>query len=342
MEKKKRPTAARRALMGMLSHVTGSHVIFDMMDYGNSLLLLYHNSDHHKGVFKNLIKQKEDALVHYISHNKNRLSSDEDCAGNTFWKIDGETLREINGHMDTLLSELKNQGTEGLILADWGHGKVSECSLFLPFLEELVQRCQTKSGKQRKKRIMLVNAFDASKVGSDFISRVIGLHQRTLILQEGHSTVILPELSPSLKSASPQVRVVPQSILEKFPRRHLEPIIFSLLEMEDTSGYQILKAINHRFHSDFPQSTLYRLLQRLEKEQKITRRSGKGRRVIYSLTQEGREELQEMKRYYLEAFSYFMAFINPSGSPPAEEEGDEAQMSLGLFMTEPEPLNRRS
>lgn len=337
---------------GVLSYSTASHLLFDKMDYGESLLLLYHKSDCHKQVFRNLIANTEGngMLVNYISHRKNRLKAEGPYAGYMFKQVDDKALREIKGHLDAHFSKLEEEGAKGLVLADWGQGKVGDCPLFAPFIEEFVQRCRSSSlsnwqklkGKKGKKRILLVNAFDVSQVETDFISKAISLHERTILLEEGHSTAILPKVSPSWKNVTPKIQLLPQPLLENLLKGNMEFIMLLQLEKGDKSGYQLLKHIAGGFHCILSQGTLYPLLYKLEKQGKIIRRNGKGREVIYSLGPEAEEALQTQKEHMLDTISHFAGLISASGKTQPDNEETEKQMSLPVFAADPNILNIKS
>ena len=84
-----------------------------------------------------------------------------------------------------------------------------------------------------------------------------------------------------------------------------------LLFLEDSgkSGYHILKDIAKHFHCILSQGTLYPLLYQLEKGNKIAKQNGKGREVVYTLTQEAKNELKLKKENCLKAYQHLASFF---------------------------------
>jgi DNA-binding PadR family transcriptional regulator len=90
---------------------------------------------------------------------------------------------------------------------------------------------------------------------------------------------------------------------------NLELITLLFLEDNSKSGYQILKDIAKHFHCILSQGTLYPLLYHLEKENKIAKQSGKGREIVYTLTQETKNELKSRKETALKSYQHLASFF---------------------------------
>ena len=129
------------------------------------------------------------------------------------------------------------------------------------------------------------------------------------LLQENLRSFKLPTVSPSIESVFPKFHVLPQKVLEKLTKDNLELITLLLLERSGKSGYQVLKDIASHFHCILSQGTLYPLLYQLERENEITKQNGKGREVIYSLSEETKKSLKERKESCLRSYQHLASFF---------------------------------
>ena len=155
----------------------------------------------------------------------------------------------------------------------------------------------------------LVNAFEITNLKDEFIHQILKLHQRVYLLQENLNTFMLPATSPSLETIFPKFHVLQQEVLQKLAKDNLELVALLLLESGNKSGYQILKDIASHFHCILSLGTLYPLLYQLEKENKIVKQNGKGREVIYTLTQDAKNELRLRKETCLNAYQHLASFF---------------------------------
>lgn len=155
----------------------------------------------------------------------------------------------------------------------------------------------------------LVNAFEITNLKDEFIHQILKLHQRVYLLQENLNTFLLPATSPSLETIFPKFHVLQQEVLQKLVKDNLELVVLLLLESGNKSGYQILKDIASHFHCILSLGTLYPLLYQLEKEGKITKQNGKGREVIYALTQETKSQLKSRKENCLKSYQHLASFF---------------------------------
>lgn len=82
----------------------------------------------------------------------------------------------------------------------------------------------------------------------------------------------------------------------------LEGCILSIISKEVTYGYELLIKLKDRGFSDMVEGTLYPLLLRLEKNGLITseklRQDNGVTRKYYYLTEVGKKELDDFKRYW--------------------------------------------
>jgi DNA-binding PadR family transcriptional regulator len=155
----------------------------------------------------------------------------------------------------------------------------------------------------------LVNAFRLPNLNDDFIQRLLQLHQIVYLLEEKRNTFLLPMISPATEMISPKFHVLPQEILEKLVKDNLELVVLLFLEEDGKSGYRILKDIASQFHCILSQGTLYPLLYRLEKEKKLLKQNGKGREVIYRLSEETEKQLEFRKKTCLKAYQHLGSFF---------------------------------
>ena len=148
-----------------------------------------------------------------------------------------------------------------------------------------------------------------TNLDNELIQELIRIHKRVYLLQENLSTFLLPTISPSTETIFPKHHTLPQRALERLVNDNLELVTLLFLEESSKSGYQILKDIAKHFHCILSQGTLYPLLYQLEKGNKITKQIGKGREVVYSLTDETKNELKSRKETVLKSYQHLASFF---------------------------------
>ena len=139
------------------------------------------------------------------------------------------------------------------------------------------------------------------------------MHERVYLLEENQNTFLLPTISPYNDIIFPKFHILENGVLEKLVKDNLELVVLLLLESGNKSGYQILKEIASHFHCILSQGTLYPLLYKFEKENKITKKNGNGREIIYTLTQETKDELKRTKEDCLRAYQHLAGFFDNGG-----------------------------
>lgn len=302
----------------------GKNVLFDKIKYGENILILYENISNHQQIFKNILTTMNNGntLLFYLAHTSNDLAFDFAVQNHYFNMLTEDTIHQIKNRLDKCFQEREKKHQKMLLISDWSKGKVSDCPIFLPFLERLIKMSQgldsaSWKGKYREVKtkipFLLVNAFDVSHLTEDFLHQLISLHQRVFLLHGNQHTFQLPTFSPSLKTISPRSHVLAKEQLEKLVKDNLELVTLLFLENGNKSGYQILKEIAQHFHCILSQGTLYPLLYQLEKEKKIQKQKGKGREVIYSLPQETKEQLRQEKETCLKAYQHLASFFFGGG-----------------------------
>lgn len=309
---------------GVISYNLNKNVLFDKIDYGENFLVLYNNTDHHKQIFQNFMRQatNNNTILFYISHKTNHLNFSFDIQNFFFNIINENVIHNLKSQLDKCFTKMEKSNSNMLLACDWSNVSLTDCEIFLPFLESLIKKSQGLNppgwkrkykGLRQKTPFMLLNAFDVTNLEDGFIQQLIRLHQRVYLLQKNLDTFLLPTISPSLESIFPKSHVLPQEVLEKVVKDNLEFITILFLERGPKSGYQILKDIASHFHCILSQGTLYPLLYQLEKENRILKQNGKGREVIYSLTQETKNQLVPKKENCLKAYQHLASFFEGGG-----------------------------
>ena len=314
-----------------ISYNLGNNILFDKINYGENFLFLYNGGTKHRQIFSNFIKSmvKKDDILFYISHKTNQLHFDFEMRNFHFNMISDEVIQRLKGQLDKCFNEVEKKGDRMFLFADWSGAKLSDCEIFLPFLNTLIKKSKgiTPPGwKRRYKQLqqktpfLLVNAFETTNLDHAFLQQLISLHQRIYLLQEDLNIFMLPTISPSLETIFPKSHVLPQEILEKLVKDNLELTTLLFLENSSKSGYQILKDIAQHFHCILSQGTLYPLLYQLEKENKIAKQNGKGREIIYSLTQKTKKEMGLRKETLLNAYQHLASFFENGGKQGKTKE----------------------
>jgi len=298
---------------------TGNNVLFDKISPGENLLILYNNTTKHKQIFHNFIKQKanNNTILFYVSHKTNELTFDYDVQNFSFNVISENVINDLKGQLDKCFKEAIKNNKNLLLICDWSKTNLDSCNLFIPFLEDLMKKSQGlniprwKSSKKtvKKPHFMIINTFETTKLNPDFFQQILSLHKRVYFLQENLNAFLLPTILTSSETLFPKYQILPQEILEKLVKNNLELIILAFLEKGSKSGYQILKDIANQFHCILSQGTLYPLIYRLEKGNKIIKHNGKGKEVLYSLNQETKDYLKSKKETCLKSYEHLANFL---------------------------------
>lgn len=305
---------------GTVSYNLGRNILFDKIEHGENFLILYSNTNAHKQIFQNFMRQikDENSIIFFVSHKTNELSFSFDVRKLYFNIIDDKVIQDLRSQLDECFSEIEENNKAMLLIADWSNADLRKCETFLPFLKELIKKSQGLNppgwkrkyrGIQYKTPFFLVNAFEATELDDEFVQELTNMHKRVYIMQENLNTFLLPTISPLQETIFPKYHVLPQKLLENLVKENLELVILLFLEDGDKSGYQILKDIAKHFHCILSQGTLYPLLYKLEKEKKITKLNGKGREVVYSLSEEAKNELKSKKENCLKAYQHLASFF---------------------------------
>ncbi len=305
-----------RLLKKSVLYNTGNNVLFDKIDPGENFLILYSNTESHKKIFLNFINQMEkDSIIFYISHIANKLELSPEIRTYSFNIISETIINDLKDQLDKCFADARKNNKNLLLISDWSNTNLSNCDIFIPFLKDLIKESQSlNSNKWRKYKktipCMIIDAFETTRLNTDLFKQILSLHKRVFFLQEKINAFLLPALLASSNTFSPKYYVLPQAVLEKLVKDNLEILALILLEKDSKSGYQILKDIASHFHCILSQGTLYPLLYQLEKENKIIKKKGKGREVIYTLTGETREDLKSRKETYLKSYEHLANFLN--------------------------------
>lgn len=308
---------------GAVSYDLGENILFDKINHGENFLILYDKINRHKcykHIFYNFMRQKtsDDSILFYSAHKKNQLEFNFNVHKFSFNVINEDVIHDLKNQLHECFGEIEKTDKSMSLMADWSGGEANKCEIFIPFLEDLIKKSQglNPPGWKRKYRGMkvktpftLVNAFRLPNLDDNFIQQLLQLHQRVYLFEEKRNAFLLPTISPSTEEITPKFHVLPQEILEKLAKDNLELIVLLFLEEDGKSGYQILKDIASHFRCILSQGTLYPLLYQLEKENKITKQNGKGREVIYSLSEEAKKQLEFRKKTCLKAYQHLGSFF---------------------------------
>jgi len=313
-----------RIYKGAVSYNLGKNILFDKINSGENFLILYTDTSGHKQIFQNFVRQMADknSIAVYIAHKSNQLNFAFDVRNHFFNIISENVILELKRQLEKYFSEMEKNSSTLLLIADWSNASLRNYDTFFPFLESLIKKSRGVSPPgwkrrygdvRRKAPFMLVNAFETANLDNNLIQQLIKMHQRVYLLQENTNTFFLPAISSSLETIFPKQHVLPQKVLEKLVKDNLELVVLLLLEDCDKSGYQILKDIASHFHCILSQGTLYPLLYQIEKENKIVKKNGKGREIIYSLSGETKNELNLRKETCLKAYQHLASFFENGG-----------------------------
>jgi DNA-binding PadR family transcriptional regulator len=115
--------------------------------------------------------------------------------------------------------------------------------------------------------------------------------------------------SPGLPSPSPAGTVSTKD-LERFVKKHLEIVILSLMLRGPMCGYDLIRAIYHRYHSFLSQGTIYPVLYDLQRRELLRVGEEKNpRSKVYTLTEHGVEESKTRISHFISAQEYVLESI---------------------------------
>lgn len=308
------------SVRGVVSYNLNKNILFDKIDLGENFLILYSNTDNHKQILHNFMRNMaaNNSILFYVSHKRNQLNFNFNVRKYSFSVINEDTIYKLKTELNKCFNEVEKNNRDMLLVSDWSNEELNQCEIFIPFLEELIKKSQglRPSGWKRKYReirqktpFFLVNAFETTNLDERFIQQLIQLHQRVYLLQENLNTFLLPAISSAMQTIYPKAYVLPQELLEKIVKDNLELVTLLFLEKGNKSGYQILKDIASQFHCILSQGTVYPLLYQMEKEGKILKQNGRGREVVYSLSQKTKKKLQTRKESCLKAYQHLASFF---------------------------------
>jgi DNA-binding PadR family transcriptional regulator len=119
---------------------------------------------------------------------------------------------------------------------------------------------------------------------------------------------------------------------ERLMRGHLNMIILEMIKERPRHGYDVIKAIEERFHGFYTPSagSVYPILQELEDQDFVTSSVESGKK-IYSITKDGERELKANKAKFSEMREHLRHRFGDLGrySELMREMGDTAHFVFG-------------
>src|SRR3990167_7103147 len=128
----------------VVSYNLGENILFDQMNYGENILILYSNTANHQQIFRNFISQMahDDVLQVYLSHNSNKLDFGFKIRNFNFNVITEDVLHELKSQLDQCFKEREEKNKEMCLVSDWSGANLRNCPTFSTFLEELIKKSQ--------------------------------------------------------------------------------------------------------------------------------------------------------------------------------------------------------
>jgi len=119
---------------------------------------------------------------------------------------------------------------------------------------------------------------------------------------------------------------------ERLMRGHLNMIILELIKEQPRHGYDVIKAIEERFHGFYSPSagSVYPILQELEDQDFVTSSDRSGKK-IYSITKDGERELKANKDKFSDMREHLRQRFGDMGryGELMREMGDVTQFVFG-------------
>ncbi|MBI3052208.1 helix-turn-helix transcriptional regulator [Candidatus Woesearchaeota archaeon] len=243
-----------------------------------------------------------------------------DARNISFTALNIESVNEIKKEVYKCIAGVAKEGKKCLLICDWAGADIDYATseFFLQFLEHLRRKSKAsypeawkrKYGiKSQRSKLTIINSFEATQIGPEEINRLMQLHERIFLFQEGTSMLNLPGVSSQAENILPTRSAVHASVLEKLAKDNLELLCLLFLEKKPQSGYQMLKTMAQHFHILLSQGTLYPLLYGLEKKGVVGTVKGTGREKIYELSPQAKKSMAEKKGEFLQAYSHLISFL---------------------------------
>lgn len=112
---------------GVISYNLGRNVLFDKIGYGENFLVLYNNTNAHKQIFQNFMRQMagNGSILLYVSHKTNQLSFPFNVRNYFFNVINDNIIQELKNQIDKCFGEMEKSNNNMLLIADWSNASLN-------------------------------------------------------------------------------------------------------------------------------------------------------------------------------------------------------------------------
>jgi DNA-binding PadR family transcriptional regulator len=212
-------------------------------------------------------------------------------------------IEELCEHVRPDESRLKDEAVRVAI----DFGSLPTPSNFSSIIDCVMGMLKKKDGKIP---LRVVTTFNVDFLPDDAIGRLLELHENVMTsMHDEHRMFLINYRSPGLPSPSP-AGTVSKKDLERFVKKHLEIIVLSLMLRSPMCGYDLIRAIFHRYHNFLSQGTVYPVLYDLQRRELLRVDEGKNpRSKVYALTEHGVEEAKTRISQFISAQEYVLESI---------------------------------
>lgn len=121
-----------RIYKGVVSYNLGKNILFDKINSGENFLILYTNTNEHKQIFQNFIRQMADknSILVYIAHKSNQLNFAFDVRNYFFNIISENIIQELKSQLEKYFSEMEKNSSTLLLIADWSNADLRTYGIF--------------------------------------------------------------------------------------------------------------------------------------------------------------------------------------------------------------------
>ncbi len=162
-------------------------------------------------------------------------------------------------------------------------------------------------------RISIMSAFNFSSRDNKTLTEILGFHDQVMVNTNNNGVITLIGSKDAVRHEP--IKIISAKILEKSVKDNLRLLILSILGRRETSGYEIIKAMERNFKVRLSPGTIYPLLYSLQEEGliEIKDNTGNAKRKNYGPTENGKNLIETEIMEFRSVNGYLSDFIDGGG-----------------------------
>lgn len=157
--------------------------------------------------------------------------------------------------------------------------------------------------------ISIMSSLNPSSLDNKTLTEILGFHDQIMVNTNDNGVITLIGSKDAI-SHEP-VKIISAKILERSVKDNLRVLILSILSGRETSGYEIIKAVERKFKVRLSPGTIYPLLYSLQEEGliEIKDNTGNAKRKNYGPTENGRNLIEKEIMEFRTVKGYLSEFM---------------------------------